>query len=229
MRETFHILLGWLAFGGGHLLLSHGGIRERLRRRLSPRGFNGVYSLVALAAFWYLLTAYFYHRHAGPMIWDLRTSAPVVHLVEAIMLVSFFLLFASFAAPSPASMDPRGKFEVTGLMRITRHPFLMGAALFGIAHCIPNGWPSDLAFFGGFAVFALAGAYHQDARKRREAPPERRPFFEQTSILPFAAILHGKQPPRLRDLPWVAGLIGVGLALAIRFYHLKWFGGALLR
>jgi uncharacterized membrane protein len=228
MRETLLVLVGWLLFGGSHLLLSHGGIRENLRRRLTPMGFNGIYALVALPAFWVLVTSYFYHRHAGPRLWDLRTSPPALHFVELIMLLSFFLMIASFAMPSPTSMDPRGRFEVRGLLRITRHPFLMGAALFGLAHCLPNGYPSDLAFFGGFTVFALAGAYHQDARKRREAAAEHQPFFEQTSVLPFAAILQGKQPLVVRDLPWVAGLLGVALALVIRWYHAKWFAIPLL-
>jgi uncharacterized membrane protein len=224
MSETLSVAFWWVAFGGGHLVLSHGAIREGLRRRLGSNGFNGLYSLLALPAFYFLVMSYFPHRHAGPALWDLRTWAPGVHLVEAMMLLSFYLMVGSFFTPSPLAMDPRGRHEPRGLLRITRHPFTMGAALLGVSHCILNGYGSDLAFFGGLAAFSVAGAFHQDARKRREAGPEQQPFFEQTSVLPFAAILRGIQPLRLGELPRLAAIVAIAAALLVRWYHTRWFG-----
>lgn len=224
MSEAFTVALWWIAFGGGHLVLSHGRIREGLRRRLGPNGFNGIYSLVAIPAFYFLVTSYFHHRHAGSLLWDLRTSAWAVRLVEALMLFSFFLMVGSFFTPSPLAMDPRGRYEPRGLLRITRHPFTMGSALLGLSHCIPNGYGSDLAFFGGLAAFSVAGALHQDTRKRRESAADRQAFFERTSVLPFAAILGGRQSLRPGELPWIAGAVGIAAALVIRWYHARWFG-----
>jgi uncharacterized membrane protein len=226
--ETAKVLIGWLAFGGSHLFLSHGSIRDGLRRRLGANGFLGFYSLVALAAFYFLVTAYFYHRHAGPRLWDLRFSVAATRVVEGLNLLAFFMMIASFITPSPTAMDPRARHEARGLLRITRHPFLMGAAILGLSHCIVAGYASDLAFFGGLAAFAIAGAFHQDARKRREAGPEEIPFFEQTSVLPFAAILRGRQSLRPGELPWIPGLIGIAVALVIRWYHARWFGVPIL-
>jgi uncharacterized membrane protein len=224
VSETLTVTLWWAAFGGSHLILSHGAIREGLRGRLGPHGFNGLYSLIAIPAFYFLVTSYFAHRHAGPALWDLRVWAPGLRLVELVMIFAFFLMAGSFFTPSPLAMDPRGRYEPRGLLRITRHPFTMGSAILGVSHCIPNGYGSDLAFFGGLAAFSLAGAYHQDGRKRRETDPERQAFFAQTSILPFGAILGGRQSLRLRELPWLAGAIGIAGALLIRWYHARWFG-----
>jgi uncharacterized membrane protein len=224
MNETPQVLLGWIAFGGTHILLSHGSIRASLSRKLGPMGFKGLYSLVALATFAFLVFSYFPHRHAGPLWWDLRTAPGAVRFVELLMLVSFILIVAAFITPSPTGMDPRGRHEPRGVLRITRHPFTMGAAIFGIAHCIPNGFGSDLAFFGGFALFSIIGAFHQDARKQRDALPEERPFFDETSVIPFAAILRGRQSFKPRELSWIGVLVAVVLAIVIRLLHARWFG-----
>ena len=225
MSATVLVVLGWISFGGTHLALSHGGIRSGLIGKLGARGFSGVYSIVALATFYLLVTAYFPHRHAGAALWDLRLSLPAVRIAEALGYVAFFFMAAGLLAPSPLSMGgTRTPYEPRGLMRVTRHPFLAGSAILGLAHCITNGFASDLAFFGGLAVFSIAGAYHQDARKRREAPPERAAFFEKTSVLPFAAILAGKQSLALRELPWLRGGVGVLGAYVIRMYHDNWWG-----
>lgn len=224
MTETLFVLLGWIAFGGSHLLLSHGGVRAGLCSKLGERGFAGVYSLVALGTFYFLVTAYFGHRHAGAVLWDLRLSLPAVRTVEGLLYLAFFFMGAGLLAPSPVSMGPRTRYEPRGLLRVTRHPFHIGTAILGLAHCIVNGYPSDLAFFGGLATFSLAGAFHQDARKRREAPPEAQAFFAETSVLPFAAILAGRQPFRFAELPWIPGLLGIAGAVVIRMFHDNWWG-----
>ncbi len=224
MNETLQVLLGWIAFGGTHIFLSHGSIRESLSEKLGPMGFKGLYALVALATFAFLVFSYFPHRHAGPVWWDLRTTLIAVRLVEVLMILSFILMVSAFVTPSPTGMDPRGRHEPRGVLRITRHPFTMGAAIFGIAHCIQSGFGTDLAFFGGFALFSIVGAFHQDARKQREALPEQRPFFAETSVIPFAAILGGRQSFKLRELPWIGVLIGVIVAIIIRSLHERWFG-----
>ncbi len=224
MSETLTVALGWIAFGGSHLLLSHGAIREGLRRRLGANGFNGLYSLIALPAFYFLVTSYFPHRHAGLVLWDLRFRAPAVRAVEIVMIFSFVMMVGSFFTPSPLAMDPRGRYEPRGLLRITRHPFAMGSALLGLSHCLPNGFGSDLAFFGGLAAFSLVGAFHQDARKRRQAGPDQEAFFERTSVLPFAAILRGRQALRIRELPWLAAVAAIAAAIIVRWLHGRWFG-----
>jgi uncharacterized membrane protein len=182
-------------------------------------GFKGVYSLVALATFGFLLYSYITAHQAGPVLWDLHAGPWAIRIVEALMIVSFIFMVSAFATPSPLGMDPRGRHAPRGFLRITRHPFASGAAIFGISHCIlsPNG--TDLAFFGGFAVFSLLGAFHQDARKQREALPEQRPFFAETSVIPFAAILGGRQSFKLGELPWIAVLVAVIGAFVVRYFH----------
>jgi uncharacterized membrane protein len=99
---------------------------------------------------------------------------------------------------------------------------MMGIALFGLMHLLPNGSTADVAFFGGFTAFALVGAAHQDHRKLVTGAPGFREFHAATPFLPFTG------PKTLRGvrelLPAVAGT-GIVAMIAVRYFHASWFGG----
>ena len=61
----------WIAFAATHLGLSSLRLRPRLIAALGELGYQGVYSLVALATFVPLVAVYFDHKHTGPLLWDL--------------------------------------------------------------------------------------------------------------------------------------------------------------
>ena len=131
------------------------------------------------------------------------------------------LVVASFVRPSPAGVVP-GNPTPGGVYRITRHPLMMGLMLFGLLHLLPNGHAADIAFFGGFVLFPLVGAAHQDHRKLVTDAGRFRQFYEATSFLPFTgrSSLQG-----IRELlPTVAGL-GIAVALVVRHFHAALFGG----
>ena len=137
------------------------------------------------------------------------------------MGVAFVLLASSFLQPSPASMAP-SSLTPHGVLRITRHPLVMAFVVFALAHLLPNGWAGDVAFFGGFAAFALVGAAHQDARKSHSGPAGYAEFARETPFLPFT----GRDTLRgLRELSPIAVVVGLGAAFAVRWFHASWFGG----
>jgi len=125
------------------------------------------------------------------------------------------LVAASLLRPSPAAVAP-GKTDVAGVYRVTRHPLVLGLALLFALHLVPNASAADVAFFGGFVAFALAGAWHQDARKLVSGPPGFAAFHAGTSFLPFArrGALRG-----LRELPLAAWVLGLALAAFARWWH----------
>jgi uncharacterized membrane protein len=159
------ILLLWAAFAASHMGLASNRLRPRLVARLGERGYSGIYSLISLATFVPLVAVYFGHKHAGPLLWNLGDVPGMRWLMYVGMGLAFALVVAGGARPSPASMVP-GKAEVKGVFRITRHPVFMGIGLYGLIHLlvVPVN-ASELVFFGGFPVFAVAGCRHQDQRK----------------------------------------------------------------
>jgi uncharacterized membrane protein len=87
---------------------------------------------------------------------------------------------------------------------------------------LPNGSTADVAFFGGFVVFGLVGAGHQDGRKLALGVPGFDRFHAATPFLPFTGreTLQG-----LRELP--AAVVGAGIVVTVvvRWLHPVWFGG----
>src|SRR4030095_5017587 len=106
-----------------------------------------------------------------------------------------------------------------GLPRLARDRRFVGIALWGIAHTLVNGYLADVVFFGGFAVFSLVGGLHQDSRKRAEEGARLRAFFDETSVVPFGAIVGGRNRLVLREIPVVGVAVGVVLAAALYTFH----------
>lgn len=222
MEPVLGIAVLWLAFGASHVLLSGARLRPRLVARLGASGFLGLYSLIALATFVPLVWLYLANRHSGPLLWYLGSLPGMRWLVYLAMGAAFALVVGGVARPSPASLSP-GKPEAAGVLRITRHPLFMGFGLFGLAHllaAVVNA--AELAFFGGFPLFAWIGCRHQDARKLAAGDDGFRAFHAATVFWPFSA--PGQVPAALRE-DAVAIAVGVVLAIVVRVFHPQLFGG----
>ena len=216
------IVAWWVAFAGSHMGLSSLRLRPRLVAALGERGFQGVYSLVAFATFVPLVSTYYAHKHAGPLLWSLAGVPGSRPFAYALIGIAFSLVVAGLVQPSPASLTP-GKAELRGVARITRHPLLMGFGLWGLAHLLAASVnAAELAFFGGFPLFALVGCAHQDRRKRATLGEPYRAWCAATPFLPFtrAGWLAGLREPPLPAA--IAG--GIALAYGLRQAH-GWLAG----
>jgi uncharacterized membrane protein len=205
----------WLAFAGTHLALASRRVEPRLVAALGRGGYLGLYSAVAFATFVPLCWIYFTNRHAGPWLWAIPAAGAVRVAIYAGLLLAFVLIAASLLRPSPAGVVP-GDARPGGVYLLTRHPLMMGFLLVGLLHLLPNGAASDVAFFGGLALFPPLGAWHQDARKRAAGDPAVRAFLDATPFWLFT----GRETGRgLRELPWTAIAAGLALALFARWLH----------
>jgi uncharacterized membrane protein len=218
------VLVWWLAFAGAHLLLSSRALRPALVRRLGAQGFQGVYSLVVLVLFVLLVRSWWSVRHSGPLLWSLATVPGVRELAVALAFTGVAVVGLSFFQPSPVLPVPGLPTTARGLTRITRHPLFVGLGLWGIAHTLVNGFLSDVVFFGGFPIFSLIGGLHQDSRRRAEDGTRLRAFYDETSVVPFGAILGGRNRLVLREIPIVGVVVGVALAATLYTFHRQLFG-----
>jgi uncharacterized membrane protein len=223
------LVLWWVLFGGSHLLLSSGPVRGRLIAGIGLKAFKGIYTLIAIATFSALFWVYFHDKHAGGLILDRTLAAR--HVTELGMLVSVLFLTLAQGSKSPASTaaDISGvrPSSPTGIHRITRHPLNTGFALFGLSHMLVNGTVGDWIFWGGFPLFALVSAWHQDQRMLASGSPEFRSFHGQTSFLPFVAILQGRQTMAWSELRLRGVVVAVVLYVVLRAIHPHLMGGFL--
>jgi uncharacterized membrane protein len=75
------------------------------------------------------------------------------------------------------------------MVRITRHPFLWGVALWAAVHLIVNGDAASAVLFGSLLVLAIGGTAAIDAKRRRRFAEQWSLFAQLTSDIPFGAIL----------------------------------------
>lgn len=224
MRLTWLILLS-LSFPVTHIVLSHGAIRRWLVKTLGLWPFRGLYSLVSFAT---LGGAIWASRGAelGPRLWELPHTVGLGISVP-LMLLAFVLLLSIPVSPSPAGMMPV-RPEARGILRVTRHPMNMAFAAWGLAHVATSGHAGDVAFFGAFALLGVFGAYHLDRRLLAERGEAFRVFAAETSVLPFAAILGGRNRLVLGELKLPVLAVAVALFAATLWFHGRLFGIPLL-
>ena len=208
------LILAALFFIGIHLGIAGTRLRDRAIAALGRRGYGAAFSLVSVAGLAWLILAYNrapYLASWGMLVW----WKPVA---VALMLPATLLAVIGLASPNPTAVAQEARLAEppTGILRVTRHPFLTGVGLWALVHLIGNGDLASLVFFAGFAVVALAGTVSIDAKRRRLSGAAWQGFAGQTSILPFAAIAAGRnrfRPGEIGLWRWAAALLAYALML----------------
>jgi uncharacterized membrane protein len=216
-------------FVGAHLGVSSSGLRTRLVTALGERGYLGIFSLLALATLALLIWTYGeVPRHQ--YWWALD---PGLYLVpKFLMPLAFVLAVGGFMVKNPTMVgmeatladDAQRQQATRGVNRITRHPFQWGVVLWAGSHMAANGDAVSVVFFASFLVLSALGTVLMDRKKARTIGPDWAPFAAQTSNLPFAAILAGRNQLVVSELvgPIVAGMLVYGVV----YWGHEWVSGA---
>lgn len=184
------LALAALAFTLIHLGISGTTLRDRLVAGIGLRGYMVLFSVLSVGAISWLSIAY-QKAPYDPTWGQLEWWKPVIILS---MLPAFVLVVAGLLTPNPTSVagEALAAQPPRGIVAITRHPFLIGVALWSAVHLVGNGDWASLFLFGALFVVAAAGTVSIDAKRRRAMGPAWDSFARQTSIVPFAAIAAGR-------------------------------------
>ena len=220
-----HLIAAMALFVGGHFLLASAPLRDPLVRRFGERGFMLLFSVVAIAALVWIIEAYL----AAPYI-EVWLPGPAFFWVPVAVL-PFALLFAiaGVTGPSPtlaATGDSlwQGRDPTAGIIRITRHPFLVGVALWAGSHLLVKGDAASMVLFGGMLVLALGGMWHIDKKKEARLGAEWGPILLTTSIVPFAALATGRTTMDWRGLGWWRIALALIVYVGAGYLHPVWLG-----
>jgi uncharacterized membrane protein len=222
MEPVFDVLFASLVFGTTHIVLATAPIRTRLVARLGTVGFTGLFSLVAAVAFGWLVHTYAVSADAGaagPALgaqpW-LRWPLVAIATLGMVGIVGSFLEYpdsAYFLSTAGQKPEPRG------LERITRHPFMVGLAMVSVAHALLSTRLTGTVFFLSLAVIAIAGSMHQDVKLRARNPELHGAFVARSSLIPFAAIMAGRNRLVFSELPLFGIALGLIAAWGVRQGH----------
>ncbi|XP_028081204.1 15-cis-zeta-carotene isomerase, chloroplastic isoform X2 [Camellia sinensis] len=129
------------------------------------------------------------------VLWQLQ-SVPGLHQVVWLSnFISFFFLYPStFNLLEVAAVDkPKMHLWETGIMRITRHPQMVGQVMWCLAHTIWIGNSVAAAASIGLIGHHLFGVWNGDRRLAIRYGEAFDVVKSRTSVIPFAAILDGRQ------------------------------------
>lgn len=206
-----NLVLAALFFGGLHAGVSGTTLRDALARRLGDRGYLGLFSAASFAGIVWLSTAW----SDAPYVPLWPAPLWLRWLVLPVILVATAFVVLGLVTPNPAAVGgdaALGRAEpATGILRVTRHPFLTGVALWAAAHLAVNGDARSLVLFGTLFAVAVNGMRSIDEKRRRRLGDVWRRYEAATSILPGAAIAAGRN----RLVPGEIGWGGLGIALAL--------------
>lgn len=218
--------MAWLALVsllwiGLHLGIAGTGVRAALVARIGENGFRGLFSLASIAAILMLVTAWRAAPHVP--LWTMPDWFDGI--VVLLMLPAFLLFLAAVAAPNPTAVA--GKLDEAGprgIQRITRHPMLWAFAIWAALHLLAKGDLAAVLFFGAFLATALAGMPSIDAKLARRDPALWARLAPATSILPFGAVLAGRNHIAWGEIPLLAWILGPIAWAAMILLHPWLFG-----
>jgi uncharacterized membrane protein len=210
----------WFAI---HAFVAGSELRWRLSRHLGELGFRAFFSLLSAASLLFLIRAY--QKASFYPLWF--APRPIHWLPLAVMPFALVLIVGAFSVPNPTLIGAERVLERTdaarGVLRITRHPFLWGVALWSGAHLLVTGHVAAILFFGSLCATALRGTGSIDEKRQRTNTAEFARYSAVTSNVPFGAVILGKNRLVWSEL-WVPALIAMLLMAVILRLHLPAFG-----
>ena len=169
---------------------------------IGARAYRVVFALVSLPLAIAAVVFFINHRYDGTALWNIRGIPGVHEAVWALSFISFYFLYPStFNILEVAAVDePKLHLWESGIIRITRHPQAFGQLIWCIAHTAWIGSSFMLATSVGLMAHHAFACWHGDFRLKRKYGDTFEELKERTSIIPFAAILDGRQ--KLPDQYW---------------------------
>ncbi|WP_095012413.1 NnrU family protein [Tsuneonella mangrovi] len=208
------LLAAAIAFVGTHFALSHP-LRAPLVGAVGETGFMGVYSLVSLATFVWMVMEF----RAAPE-GDLPGSGEIGWIVATVLTLPALVLFLGSLVKNPAMPNPKAPTTIdrapTGAFAVTRHPMMWGFALWGIAHIVLWWDVRTLIVAVAITFLALVGAHMQDRKKEALLGDAWAGWEARTSYWP--------QWGNLLSAGWGLWLAGLVLWLAVTFAHMPGAG-----
>ncbi len=147
------LILGLVLFFATHSVsIVNMAWRDRMVTRMGLAGWQGLYSLVAIAGLVLIVWGYGLARQEPLVLY-----APPVWLRHVALLLLVFVFPLLIAAYLPGRIQ-----------RATKHPMLAATKIWAFAHLLANGMLHDVLLFGAFLVWAVVDRI---SLKRRQPIP----------------------------------------------------------
>ncbi|AFZ47151.1 putative NnrU protein [Cyanobacterium stanieri PCC 7202] len=188
------IMLGLLvAFAIAHSGLA--ALRPWGESKIGARLYRVLFALVSIPFATVLIIYFFNHRYDGALLWQIQEVSGVKTTVWILSAISFIFLYpATFNLLEIAAIQkPQVHLYESGIIRISRHPQMVGQVIWCIAHTIWLGTSFMVVTSLGLIAHHLFAVWHGDKRLTKRYGEAFLRVKERTSVLPGLAILDGRQ------------------------------------
>ncbi|XP_058093340.1 15-cis-zeta-carotene isomerase, chloroplastic [Magnolia sinica] len=170
-------------------------LRDAGEKVIGERAFRVLFAGISLPLAVSTIVYFINHRYDGIQLWDVKGVPGVHELVWISSFISFFFLYPStFNLLEVAAVDkPKMHLWETGIMRITRHPQMVGQVIWCLAHMLWIGNSVVAAASFGLIGHHLFGVWNGDRRLASRYGEAFDAVKGRTSVIPFVAILDGRQ------------------------------------
>lgn len=203
----FGLLLGFAVAHSGLAAL-----RPQGEKLVGARLYRVFFALVSIPFAVGLIGYFIRHRYDGLQFWNLQGVPGMEPLIWVLSAISFLFLYpATFNLLEIAAVQkPQVHLYETGIIRITRHPQMVGQIIWCFAHTLWLGTSFMILTSLGLILHHLFAVWHGDRRLRARYGESFETLKSRTSTIPFLAIWQGRQTLNLREFLRPAYL-GVGL------------------
>ncbi len=190
-----HLIILGLLLG---FAIAHSGLaalRPKAEKLIGARLYRVLFALVSLPLAVILVIYFFNHRYDGVQLWQVQGVPAVKPLVWILSAISFLFLYpATFNLLEIAAVQkPQVHLYETGIIRITRHPQMVGQVIWCIAHTLWIGTSFTLVTSIGLILHHLFGVWHGDRRLQARFGESFETIKSRTSIFPFLAVWQKRQ------------------------------------
>lgn len=223
-QHSSWVMLGLLlAFA----VLHSGGasLRYMAVQRIGERAWRLLFAGLSIPAAVVVVGYFLAHRYDGIRLWNLQDQPWIVPVVWTGTAISFVFLYPATynLLEIPAVLKPRVRLYATGIIRVSRHPQAVGQVLWCATHLLWIGSSFMVVTCIGLIAHHLFAVWNGDRRLRNRFGEAFEELRANTSVVPFLAVLDGRQRLVLAEFLRPAQL-GIAIAVGVFWWAHRFIG-----
>jgi len=224
LHHSSWVMLGLLLV---FALLHSGGASLRAwgAERIGERAWRLLFAAVSIPSAVVVVAYFLAHRYDGLRLWNLQDQPWIVPLVWTGTAISFLFLYPATynLLEIPAVLKPQVRLYATGIIRVSRHPQAVGQILWCATHLLWIGSSFMVAACAGLIAHHLFAVWNGDRRLRHRFGEAFKELKASTSVIPFRAVLDGRQQLVAAEFLRPAQL-GIAVAVGVFWWAHRFIG-----
>lgn len=194
-------------------------------QRIGERAWRLLFAGLSIPAAVVVVGYFLAHRYDGVRLWNLQDQPWIVPVVWTGTAISFLFLYPATynLLEIPALLRPQVRLYATGIIRVSRHPQAVGQVLWCATHLLWIGSSFMVVTSIGLIAHHLFAVWNGDRRLRNRFGEAFEELRASTSVIPFLAVLDGRQRLVLAEFLRPAQL-GIAVAVGVFWWAHRFIG-----